>query len=173
MRGRAFHPARRAADERVVSRAVPQLLLAALALVLLAGAARADGDDAFLLPGELRGGWEVLREAPSDPASDPDLVAWGVRDQRVRHYTRDHRRRVEVCSVEIWDFASEPQAAAAESGFEYPGWQIRRAGERLVMVRGLVLTPEGAARRGVFPECGSLGGRILDRVRRAAPAGSP
>ena len=143
---------------------VRQTLLAAVVTCLVAEFSWAGGKDALLGSRELRGGWEVVGEAPVDPSSDPDLVAWGVREQNVRHYTRNLHGRTQVCSVEIWRFASEAQATAAETGFQYPNWQIRRAGDSLIMVRGLVLQPGVAPKREVFRECDSIGARILDRA---------
>ena len=42
----------------------------------------------------------MVREAPGDPRSDPDLVRWGVRAQSARHYTRYIGRRVQVSREE-------------------------------------------------------------------------
>lgn len=137
-----------------------------LALAALSCASASAGPEAALLrQSELRAGWEVLREAPADPASDADLRGWGVTEQVARHYTRAlPPGRAEVCSVEIWAFASEAQAEAAHAGFQYPDWQIDRAGRWLVMVRGLVLVRGTTPRRGVFPECGAIGRRVRARA---------
>jgi hypothetical protein len=120
----------------------------------------------WLRAAEIGAGWEVVREAPIDPAGDPDLVAWGVRAQDARHYTRDMAGTVQVCSVELWSFASVAQARAAHEGFAHPGWRIERVEDRLLMLRGLTLAPGSPPRRGVFADCRGIG----DRIRlRAAP----
>jgi hypothetical protein len=119
---------------------------------------------------EVRPGWEVVREAPVDPSGDPDLVRWGVSAQRARHYTRDLAGTTEVCSIELWSFATTEQAAAAAAGFSYPGWRIAREGEILLMVRGVRRPPGGAPERGVFAACEVLAERTRARL---AAAGRP
>jgi hypothetical protein len=129
---------------------------------------RAGAADAFLAGHELRG-WDVLGEAPVDVSADPDLVEWGVRETAARHYSRDHRGTIEVCSVEIWRFWDEAKAAAAAGGFAFPDWQIDRVGSSLVMVRGM-LRPRGRPpQRGVFPACDAIGARIRERAGALAP----
>lgn len=129
-------------------------------------AAGADLERAFLAARELGHGWDVVREAPGDPSRDPDLVGWGVREQQVRHYTRDRLGVLQVCSVEIWRFASLEQARAAHAGFHYPGWKISRTGTLLVMLHGLSRPWGQVETRGVFAECGAIGSRILERASR-------
>ena len=146
---------------------------ALLALILAAGAP-ADGApsssgsrlEQVLLPAHAVGGWDVVREAPGDPRSDPDLVRWGVRAQRARHYTRYAGPRVQVCSVEVWAFDSDQRARAAEANFAYPDWRIVREGALLLMVRGLTQTRGEAPRRGVFADCELLGRRVRTRAAR-------
>lgn len=113
---------------------------------------------------ELGDGWELVREAPVDPSRDPDLVEWGVVAQRARHYTRDRAGTAEVCSLELWSFRTREQARAADAGFAFPGWQIERQGEILLMVRGLRRPPHGGAERGVFADCESLARRVRARL---------
>jgi len=145
-------------------RTVLRPAFAALVASLLAASACAAGaGDALLRPHELRG-WDALDEAAVDPAADPDLVEWGVRALHVRHYTRDWRGVIQVCSVEIWEFAGESQAAAAAAGFSFPDWRIDRVGVSLVMVRGLLRARDVPPVRGVFPECEAIGARIRDRL---------
>ena len=74
-----------------------------------------------------------------------------MREQHVRHYTRDRAGRIQVCSVEIWSFESQRQAESAHAGFRFPGWKIDRVGRLLVMVRGLVQGRGMGPKRGVFP----------------------
>jgi hypothetical protein len=137
--------------------------LAAFALLVVASAS-ADPEDALLEIRDLAAGWEVVREATVDPRRDEDLREWGVHSQHARHYTRDLRGRVQVCSVEFWGFDSVSQASAAHEGFYYPDWQIFRAGKVLVMVRGLVRGRDGRPHRGVFADCDAIGSRILERA---------
>jgi hypothetical protein len=111
-------------------------------------------------------GWEVLDEAPGDPASDSDLVRWGVRAQRTRHYTRYRGARVEVCSVEIWEFASDLHARTARAGFAYPGWEFAREGSLLLMLRGRRWTLGQRSHSGVFPACRRIGKRVRARAAR-------
>ncbi len=137
----------------------------ALGIAALAcSSAVAQPERALLRQSELRAGWDVVREAPGDPASDPDLWGWGVREQHVRHYTRDLAGRIQVCSVEIWSFESLSQAASAHAGFRFPDWKIDRVGRLLVMVRGLVRGRGMGPKRGVFPECDAIGTRIRARA---------
>ena len=42
---------------------------------------------ALLDEGDVRFGWKIVNETPSDPRGDADLVEWGVVAQRTRHYT--------------------------------------------------------------------------------------
>lgn len=140
--------------------------LLAFALCIFAGASTFAGsaEHALLQPRDLGAGWEVVREAPADPRSDPDLRRWGVVEQHVRHYTRDLRGRIQVCSVEVWGFASQEQASAAGRGFQYPDWQISSAGSLLVMARGLVRMRGRRPIRGVFPDCADIATRIRERA---------
>ena len=136
-------------------------MLRALGVVLLALiggiGASADGApsspasrlDQVLLPAAAVGGWDVVREAPGDPRSDPDLVRWGVRAQRARHYTRYAGPRVQVCSIEVWAFDSDQRARAAEANFAYPDWRFARAGSLLLMSRGLTQAKGRAPQRGL------------------------
>jgi len=135
-------------------------------LLLAAGAAAEDlpVEEAWVTAAVLGRGWEVVREAPGVPASDPDLVAWGVRSQNARHYTRHRDGRVEVCSIEIWGFASVGQARAAQAGFAYPGWRFEREGALLLMSRGLRMAPGQPPRRGVSADCARIGARVRANV---------
>jgi hypothetical protein len=120
-----------------------------------------EGLEALLpLSSTLAGGWEPTYEAPDDPADDPDLVRWGVAATAVRHYGRGVGPVTEVCSVEIWAFRSEQQASAAGAGFAYPGWQIERRGDLLVMARGTRWRRGGAFEKGMFPACREIASRV-------------
>lgn len=139
------------------------------------GQAPGAGVDVWPSRAELAAAWEVVREAPVDVGGDPDLVEWGVRDQDVRHFTRDVGGRVQVCSVEIWRFTDAARARAAQQGFAHPGWRIEQAGDRVVMLRGLTLARGATPQRGIFADCRSLGEGILERARAvpAAAGGRP
>ena len=144
-------------------------------LALSAGAgASADGDsplsgrrlEQVLLPAHAVGGWDVVREAPGDPRGDPDLVRWGVRAQRARHYTRYAGPRVQVCSLEVWAFESDLRARAAQANFAYPDWRITREGALLLMARGLTQSRGEPPSRGVFADCELLARRVRTRAAR-------
>ena len=111
------------------------------------------------------GVWEAVAEAPEDPSQDPDLVRWGVRDRRVRHYThRDASGRVRVCSVELWRFESEGSARIARENLSYPNWRFERSGAVMVMLHAVSRERGERASRGVFSECAALGRRIASRA---------
>jgi hypothetical protein len=111
------------------------------------------------------GVWEVVKEAPQDPASDPDLREWGVRERRVRHYThRDDRGRVRVCSVELWAFVDEARARLAEQQLSYPNWRFERRGAVVVMLHAVSRERGERASHAVFAECARLGARVAARA---------
>ena len=139
---------------------------AALALAMAVPAAAEPAEDVLLSERDLGGAWQIVREAPEDASADPDLVAWGVRARRTRHYTRDERGTARVCSIEVWAFRSEAQARAAGQGFAFPHWEIARERTLLVMVRGLTRPRGQRPQRGIFPACRALGNRV--RARAAA-----
>jgi hypothetical protein len=118
---------------------------------------------------ELAGRWDVVREAATDPAADPDLREWGVRAIRARHYTRDGRDGVQVCSVELWAFETEAVAARALAEIEYPSWRFAREGAVLVMVRGLTRRPGAPDRWEVFADCRALSDSIQRRLAESDP----
>lgn len=111
-------------------------------------------------------GWEVVEEAVLDPADDPDLRRWGVRVQRTRHYTRNGAAGVQVCSIEIWGFETEQQAALGHASIDYRGWRFAREGPLLLMTRGLTRPRGGPRRWEVFPDCATLAGRARERAAR-------
>ncbi len=127
-------------------------------------------DGLWLSAAEAGSGWEVVRELPGDPSRDPDLVAWGVRAQDTRHYSRHAGGSSQVCSVEIWAFHDAARARAAHEGFAYPNWEIHREGALLVMLRAVTLAPGQAPHRSVFADCRRLGERIRARARPTTPA---
>ena len=116
------------------------------------------------LAGSLRGGFDAVEEVPVDPSGDPELREWGVVDQRARHYTRDGRQGIQVCSLEAWSFRDEQKAAAAHAGFRYPNWEFARRGSVLLMVRGLTRPPGERPQRGVFPDCREILSRAVERA---------
>lgn len=113
-------------------------------------------------------GWDVVEEAPTLIEQDPDLARWGVRAQRARHYTRESRGVIQVCSIDVWGFASREQARRAHENFTYPDWQIVREGSLLLMSRGLTWTRGEPARRGVFAACREISRRSQERAARLA-----
>lgn len=143
-------------------------VLAATILVLAATGASAEPSigELWISDGELGAGWDSLQEIPGDPSSDPDLVRWGVRAQDTRHYTRYRGGVSEVCSVEIWAFASEPQAVSAHAHFAYPNWEIFREAHLLLMLRGRTWRGGEAPRPGVFSACRKIGYRVRERAAR-------
>jgi len=111
------------------------------------------------------GVWEVVPEASFDVSGDPDLVRWGLREKRVRHYThRNDTGGVRVCTVELWSFESEARARTAEENLSFPNWRFQRAGSLLVMLHAVSRQRDESASRGVFPECSRLGARIAARA---------
>lgn len=120
----------------------------------------------ILLPAAgVAGRWEVIDEEPTDPAADPDLVRWGVRAQRTRHYTRTGDEGVQVCSIEIWDFEDAGRARLAHENFRYPGWHFDRQEHLLIMLRAVTFPREGPSRAGLFADCRNLG--VLTSARAA------
>jgi hypothetical protein len=124
----------------------------------------------ILLPAAgLAGLWEVVDETPTDPTRDPDLVRWGVRGQRARHYTRNDDGNVQVCSIEIWGFENARRARIAHENFRYPDWHFERQEHLLIMLRAVTLRREGPPRRDLFSDCRRLG--ALTSARAAARLG--
>jgi hypothetical protein len=110
----------------------------------------------FVAPQELGVGWDSLRETPSDPADDPDLRAAGVLAMRSLHYTREREGGSEVCSLEIWLFATAGAARRVRDGIERPGWRYALRGNLLMMSRGVSLDRARGFRPGLLQECHRL-----------------
>ncbi|HEY5657361.1 MAG TPA: hypothetical protein VIY27_06190 [Myxococcota bacterium] len=108
--------------------------------------------------------WEIVEEAPSDPADDPELRDGGVLALAARHYTRGSGSRSQVCSVEIWAFDDAGRIAAARQGLARPGWRFHQEGNLLVMLRGVRFDLGQGFHKGLFPDCERLGERIRARV---------
>jgi hypothetical protein len=158
---------------------------AAALILLAAGAARA-GDCAecryagdlsalFVAPRSLGPGWESLDEAAADPQADADLRRAGVLASQSLHYTHAVRGGSEVCSAEIWRFASPAQARAAAPDVQRDGWRVAVHGNLIVMLHGVSLRLGERLRPGLVPACHRLGG-LLDESAEAAlraPAESP
>jgi len=111
---------------------------------------------------DVRPGWEIVGEVPSDPTQDADLVEWGVVAQRTRHYTRRASGASQVCSIELWAFENEARARLAHQNFEFPDWRIDRLGDTLVMLRAVTLRGN-EANRAIFPDCAKLGAIVRAR----------
>lgn len=119
----------------------------------------------ILLPAAgVAGRWEVVDEAPTDPAGDPDLIRWGVRTKRARHYTRSDDAGVRVCSIEIWGFEDAWRARLAHENFRYPEWHFERQEHLLIMLHAVTFPREGSPSTKVFAECQRLGARTSARA---------
>lgn len=120
-------------------------------------------------------GWETLGEAPTDPQGDAELRDAGVRTVQTLHYTRERPGGSEVCSVEIWSFASPAQARSARAGMARDGmpgdaragWRLEVRGNLLVMLRGVALQRDQKLRPGLLPACHRLAELTLERAERA------
>ena len=126
-------------------------------------------EDVLLAREDVSAGWDVVEEAPEDATRDPDLVAWGVRAKRTRHYTRVSGDAVQVCSIEVWVFRDEERARMAHREFAYPDWHFAREAEVLIAVHGLTRPREGTPTRGLFAACGELEARTRARAEAALP----
>jgi hypothetical protein len=155
----------------------------ALGLAALLAAAAARGDDAcadcrytgalaelFVAARALGPGWETLREAPTDPQADADLRAAGVRAVHALHYTLERQGGSDVCSVELWGFASPVLARGARGGMERDGWRVATRGNLLVMVHGVTLRRGQGMRQGLLHACHRLADLTLERVGAALRA---
>jgi hypothetical protein len=128
------------------------------------GGFRADLGEIFVPDRAVMGTWEVVREAPSDPARDPELWDAGVRDVMARHYTRSQGPVSQVCSVEIWRFESGALAAVAGQQAAIPNWRFLRRGNLLISLRAVTLERERGSRAGLFPACHRLAERTGERA---------
>jgi hypothetical protein len=133
-----------------------------------AGLAGSHLEPLLLEANDVSAAWSVVGETPIDPIQDPDLVQWGVRAQRSRHYTRTSNGAVQVCSIELWSFEDTPHAQSAHENFSYPDWQIEREGQVLLMVRALTKRDGNLQDRTLFPGCLDLGKRVRLRAARSA-----
>ena len=115
-------------------------------------------------PRALGPGWETLAEAPTDPQRDPELRDAGVRAVYALHYTRERPGGSEVCSVEIWGFASPAQARSARAGMLREKWRLDVRGNLLVMLRGVALQRGQQLRPGMLPACHRLADLTLERA---------
>jgi hypothetical protein len=110
----------------------------------------------FVAPSELGAGWESVRESASDPADDPELRGAGVVALKSLHYTRPQPGGSDVCSLEIWSFASGAAARQAQASFERPAWRFDLRGNLLLMSRGVTLRRGEGFRPGLGPACHRL-----------------
>jgi len=160
-----FKSAPRGADQPWVRCCAAALLLAGLLATSVARAgddpcrdSRYAGDLAalFVPPRELGVDWDSVRETPSDPPDDPELRAAGVRATHSLHYTRPRPGGSEVCSLEIWGFATAEAARRAQAGIEQPAWRFALRGNLLMMSRGVTFSRADGFRPGLLPECHRL-----------------
>jgi hypothetical protein len=128
----------------------------------------------FVAARALGPGWETLGEMPTDPQQDPELRAAGVRAVHALHYTRERSGGgSEVCSLEVWGFASPAQARGARAGMQRELWRLDVRGNLLVMLRGASLQRGHSLRQGLLPACHRLADLTLERadlLLREAPA---
>ena len=124
-------------------------------------------EDVLLPRPDVSAEWDVVDEMPEDAARDPDLVAWGVREKRARHYTRVSGDAVQVCSIEVWIFRDADRARRAQQEFAYPDWHFAREAAVLIAVHGLTRPRGGTPTRGVFSACGELEARTRARAEAA------
>jgi hypothetical protein len=132
------------------------------------GARVAEGADelenVFVPVALLEGRWEVLRDAPSDPRSDPDLRALGVRAEQTRYYTRYRGPVSQVCTVGLWAFASPEQAALALRSLTRPNWRFLRQAELLITLHAVTLDRTRGSTREIFEACDRIGARTRERA---------
>jgi hypothetical protein len=120
----------------------------------------------FVAPQELGIGWDSVRETPSSPADDPDFRAAGVLAVHSLHYTRKRAEGSEVCSLEIWRFATGEAARRAQDGTLQPGWRHALRGNLLMMARGVSLDRASGFHPGLLPECHQLVGLTEELARK-------
>jgi hypothetical protein len=147
------------------------------ALLALAGAAQAAEDpcrerrytddlSALFVPArELGPDWETVRETPSNPSDDPEFRAAAVQATHSLHYTRERPGGSEVCSLEIWGFATAAAARRMQAEFKQPEWHIVLRGNLLMMTRGVTFEVESGFRPGLLPECLRLADLAEARAR--------
>ncbi len=111
-------------------------------------------------------GWEPTDEAVAIER-DPAFLAQGMLASVARHYGRARGPVTEVCSVELWSFASAEQAAAAEAGLDRPRSWTGVSGTLVVIARGVRLEREVGSRRGLVPGCRELARSVDGNARRA------
>ncbi len=127
-------------------------LRVALCLVCTAGAASAQVDRIF--PPAPSRAWEVLTEAPELP-EDAER-ALGLIASVARHYTRARGPVSEVCTVELWSFATPAQAERARAEVAQPYWWGRAAGVQLVLAHGVRLERRRGSRAELSADCTGL-----------------
>ena len=131
------------------------ILLWALAAAAEPPAARTEpvALDALFPPPPSRA-WEVLVDPPE--AADADERALGLRRSAARHYTRARGAVSEVCTLELWSFASAAQAESARTGVAQPNWWGRAAGAQLVLAHGVRLDRVRGSRAELSTQCAAL-----------------
>ncbi len=115
----------------------------------------------------LGAGWELVKEAPEDPAADPELWGAGLRAVAARHYAQGEPGRSRVCSVEIWAFSNAEGPGRVSPFVARPKWQLHSDGNLLVILRGVTLSPSGGFQPGIFSECQRIGELTHARVAAA------
>lgn len=132
----------------------------------------------FVAPRELGVDWDGVRESPAPAAEDPELREAQVRATQSLHYTRPLPDASQVCSLEIWSFASGAAARSALPALGRPGWRLDAVGNLVLMTRGVSLERASGFRPGLLPECVRLADLARDGARETlgcarAPATLP
>jgi hypothetical protein len=123
----------------------------------------------FPAPSSLGAEWDSVPESASDP--DPDLAAAGVTATRSLHYTRRREGGSEVCSLEIWRFASPEATRRTRGQIERDGWRIDPLANLLLMTRGVRLSRGDGFRPGLLAECHQLADLAEAGVRQRLGCG--
>jgi hypothetical protein len=71
----------------------------------------------------------------------------------------------EVCTVEIWSFASPERARAAHASLDLPREWSRPSGTLLVLARGIHMERDVGSRRELVPGCRDLAESVEARDR--------
>ncbi len=155
---------------------VHRVWLAAVIALASAGPIRSDPERVprleplFLETAELPPGWEIVTESGADVRGDPILLRAGVRERIARHYTRARGPRSEVCSVELWSFASRESAVRGLRMLPEDAAELRQVGPLVISLRGVTLVRMRGSHHDVFPDCVALGDEIEARALRALGA---
>jgi len=125
----------------------------------------------FVAPRELGVDWDAVRESPLAAEDDPELREAQVRATASRHYTRPRPGGSQVCSLEIWSFASRAAARGAFPDLGRASWRLDAVGNLVLMTRGVSLERESGFHPGLLPECERLADLARDAARERLGCG--